>query len=134
MFCDLDQVGLGSCVTSDIALTVLATVIGHNRRAGRILIDAGALALSKDTSASANLANVGFGRVVDHRDLYVAELNQEHVFVASKTGSVSFEAFPIGSQLRVLPNHACLTAAAYDRYHVIDNGAVVDEWGRVNGW
>lgn len=134
MFGDLDQVGLGSCVTSDIALTVLSTVIGHNRRTGRILIDAGALALSKDSSASANLSEVGFGRVFDHSDLFVAEVNQEHGFVVSKSGTAAFDRFPIGSQLRVLPNHACLTAAAYNRYHVIDDGAVVAEWGRVNGW
>jgi D-serine deaminase-like pyridoxal phosphate-dependent protein len=45
-----------------------------------------------------------------------------------------YERLPIGSKVRVLPNHACITAAAYDRYHVIEGTEVVDEWDRVNGW
>jgi len=36
--------------------------------------------------------------------------------------------------LRILPVHACMTAAAYDHFNVIENGAVVDKWDRVNGW
>ena len=48
----------------------------------------------------------------------------------------SFADFPIGSQLRVLPNHACMTAAAYDRYHVVDEEPerVATVWSRINGW
>lgn len=51
VFNDLDQLGIGSCGAEDLALSVLASVIGHNRRTGRILLDAGALALSKDIKA-----------------------------------------------------------------------------------
>ena len=41
----------------------------------------------------------------------------------------------VGTLVRVAPNHVCMTAAAYDRYHVIDGGdALVDVWHRVNGW
>ena len=46
-----------------------------------------------------------------------------------------FDRFPIGSRLRVLPNHVCMTAAMYGRYYVTEGGTeVVDEWDRVNGW
>ena len=39
------------------------------------------------------------------------------------------------TRLRVAPNHTCLTAAAHDRYHVVDGGnEVVAVWERVNGW
>ena len=46
---------------------------------------------------------------------------------------------PIGSRVRVLPNHACITAAAYDRYYVVDSEldggkTVVDTYDRINGW
>ena len=46
-----------------------------------------------------------------------------------------FDKFPIGGQVRVLPNHACITAAAYDTYTVVDGGTdVVAHWDRCNGW
>ena len=36
---------------------------------------------------------------------------------------------------RVLPNHSDMTAAAFDKYFVIDGqGDVVDVWPRANGW
>jgi D-serine deaminase-like pyridoxal phosphate-dependent protein len=36
--------------------------------------------------------------------------------------------------VKILPNHACATAAAHDRYFVTDGGETVDVWQRVNGW
>ena len=42
---------------------------------------------------------------------------------------------PIGAKLRIAPNHTCMTAAAHDRYFVVDGGQeVVAIWHRVNGW
>ena len=141
VFFDLDQVGIGACTQGDIALSVLATVIGHNRRAGRILIDAGALALSKDVSAQAFMDKVGYGWVCRPEDLrpmdglYVAEVHQEHGLLAAASGLPPYELLPPGTQVRILPNHACITAAAHDRYLVVEEGdSVVDEWDRVNGW
>jgi len=55
--------------------------------------------------------------------------------VTSLDGSpVDLSAYPAGSRLRVLPSHACMTATAYDGYHMIENGAVTGWWPRVNGW
>lgn len=48
VFMDLMQATLGVCGYDDIAVTVLASVIGHNHEKQRVYIDAGALALSKD--------------------------------------------------------------------------------------
>jgi D-serine deaminase-like pyridoxal phosphate-dependent protein len=43
--------------------------------------------------------------------------------------------FPVGTRLRIAPNHVCMMAAMYDRYHVVDGGeTVVAVWDRVNGW
>jgi len=141
VFLDLDQVGIGVCGLEDIAVTVLATVIGHNRQTKRVLIDAGALALSKDLSAGEFLSNVGYGLVcpIDttrpYAGIYVAETYQEHGLIAASDGEPPYDSFPLGTKLRILPNHACITAAAYSTYHVIDEGVEVTEtWGRVNGW
>ncbi|MBE7249131.1 MAG: alanine racemase, partial [Actinomycetospora chiangmaiensis] len=41
MIGDLFQAGVGSCAVEDIALTVLATVIGHQHQKGWIITDAG---------------------------------------------------------------------------------------------
>ncbi len=138
MFNDLDQLALGSCGPNDLALSVLASVIGQYEQRNQLLIDAGALALSKDISATEFMPDAGFGTVIGHDGLSVSDVNQEHGFVGGKK-PLPFDRLTIGSKLRVLPNHACITAAAYDRYHVIDSDldggrTVVDVWDRVNGW
>jgi D-serine deaminase-like pyridoxal phosphate-dependent protein len=68
-------------------------------------------------------------------DLIVVGANQEHGIVAPRPGSgAAVPDLPVGAQLRVLPNHACATAAQHDRYHVLRDGAVVAEWSRFGGW
>jgi len=48
---------------------------------------------------------------------------------------MKLEDLPIGARVRIGPNHACLTAAAHDRYYVVDGGdEVLAEWDRVNYW
>jgi D-serine deaminase-like pyridoxal phosphate-dependent protein len=141
-FFDLDQVGLGVCTEDDIAVSVLATVIGHNRRSERILIDAGALALSKDLSASEFTRNVGYGLIRPVRGavlppvrLYVAEVHQEHGLIATAEGELPWDSLPIGTKVRVLPNHACLTVAPFDRYQVDHGDGLADEvWEKIRGW
>ena len=141
-FFDLDQVGLGVCIEDDIVVSVLATVIGHNRRSNRILIDAGALALSKDLSASEFTQNIGYGLIRPVRGavlppvhLFVAEVHQEHGQIAAAKGELPWDDLPIGAKVRVLPNHACLTAAPFDRYHVDrGDGLAKVEWEKIRGW
>ena len=56
-------------------------------------------------------------------------------FVEAPGATVPFDNLPIGSNLRVMPNHACMTAAAYEGYHVVDGGdEVVAVWERTNRW
>ena len=142
MLGDLDQMALGSCSAQEIAAGVLARVIGHNRQAGHLLIDAGGLALSKDLSANRFLKDVGYGWLCDRNftplaeGLYVADAHQEHGLVKAPGGAPpDFQRYPLGSEVLVLPNHICMTAAAYDGYHVIDGeGEVEDYWRRTGGW
>jgi D-serine deaminase-like pyridoxal phosphate-dependent protein len=140
-FGDLVQAGLGTCAIDDIAVGVLGSVISHKPSHGRVLIDAGFLALSRDRGTSAFPTDWGYGAVCDPvtgqplADLTVAATNQEHGIILARGGAIDYSALPIGSRVRVLPNHACATAAAYDRYHVIDgDDRIVDVWQRVNGW
>ncbi len=138
VFFDLDQLGRGVCRSEDLALSVLASVIGHNRAAGTILIDAGGLALSKDLGANTFLPDAGFGYVCDAdgkrlEGLSVVGVSQEHGRIAVPDPSW-YDRLPVGSLLRVLPNHACFTAAAYPAYQVLEDGEPKTVWTRVNGW
>ncbi len=138
MFNDLDQLALGSCRQDDLALTVLTTVIGQYPERNQALVDAGALALSKDVSAGEFMPEAGFGTIAGLPGASVVDVNQEHGFIGGGS-PLPFDRLAIGSRLRVLPNHACMTAAAYDRYYVVDSAldggaTVVDAWDRVNGW
>jgi D-serine deaminase-like pyridoxal phosphate-dependent protein len=137
MFGDLFQAEIETHARDSIALTVLTSVIG--RPGGRLLIDAGALALSKDRSTELAPNDYGFGLVLDIRgepalgDAIVRKAYQEHGVIEPDPEHLI--ATPVGTRLRILPNHACLTAAAHDRYHVTDGGDdVVAVWPRMNGW
>ena len=140
-FGDLVQAELGTCAIDDIAIGVLASVIGHNREHGRVLIDAGFLALSRDRGTADLPIDWGYGAVCDPidghllADVTVSATNQEHGIITARSGKVDFGRFPIGSRVKILPNHSCATAAAYDRYAVTDGCTkIVDVWERVNGW
>lgn len=140
MFQDLLQAEIKSCGKEDIALTVLASVIGRNPNENRFLVDAGALALSKDRSTQVTPHDAGYGEVWDlecrsiNSDCHIDRAWQEHGSATSRS-PLPFDELHIGTKVRIAPNHACLTAAAHDRYYVIDGGTeVVAEWDRINGW
>jgi D-serine deaminase-like pyridoxal phosphate-dependent protein len=139
VFNDLKQLSVGACERDGLALSVLASVIGHNRHKGHILLDTGALALSKDISAHDEHPDVGYGEVCDVDTLesifglVVDAVSQEHGIVTVFDPG-QFDALPIGSKVRVLPNHACITAAGYSHYEVLERGTIIERWDRVNGW
>jgi D-serine deaminase-like pyridoxal phosphate-dependent protein len=142
MFGDMFHAGLGTRKINEIAVTVLASVIAHRRDDNQLYIDAGGLALSKDraTAAFDGADDCGFGRVCDAgtadpiADLYVQSVHQEHGLVVGND-PLPFDRLAIGAKVRVIPNHVCMTAAAYGAYTVVDGGTeIIDTWGRCNGW
>ncbi len=141
MMGDLLQGQIGTHPLEDIAVTVLGSVIGSYPERHAVLLDAGALALSKDRSTEAAPRDWKFGRVLDLDgkatlgDAMVTRVHQEHGEVRAADGtSLPVDRLPVGARVRVVPNHVCLTAAAHDRYHVLEGGRIVAEWPRVNGW
>ena len=130
MFWDLAQASRGICKIEDIAVTVLASVIGHNHQKKKIIIDAGALALSKDISANRFMPEVGYGLVCDpnsgeHLGLNISEIHQEHGAI-NISNSDWFDNLPIGSLVRVLPNHSCLTCAGHSSYNILENNMIIE--------
>jgi D-serine deaminase-like pyridoxal phosphate-dependent protein len=137
IFFDAFQATLGSCRFEDCALTVLAAVVHRDSTRHKIVVDAGAIALSKDRGAVEFDENCGYGRVLDlagnDLDLRVESLSQEHgiIFVGDET---KFKRLPVGSRVRILANHSCLTAAQHSHYHVLENERIVDHWEINRGW
>ncbi len=133
VFYDAFQATIGSCKLEDVAVSVLVTVIGSYPERSTILVDAGALALSKDVGPEHLDPHFGYGIVCDV-DLHplpsmrVLSLSQEHGKIATQSH------VPVGTRLRIIPNHSCLTAAMFDAYHVLERGKVVDTWKPVRGW
>ena len=142
MFFDLVMHGIGVCAIDDIAVSVLATVIGHKPEKGWVLVDAGWMAMSRDRGTARHPVDQGYGVVCDvdgnqYRDLIVVETSQEHGVVALRPGvDATLPHLPIGARVRILPNHACATASQHDHYHVVRSGSreLVATWPRVRGW
>jgi len=67
----------------------------------------------------------------------VADVHQEHGLVACNGADGALDSrYPVGTRVRVLPNHACLMAAPYDRYRLVrgSDTRVHGEWSKVSGW
>jgi D-serine deaminase-like pyridoxal phosphate-dependent protein len=137
IFYDAFQATLGSCSFADCALTVLAAVVHRDSARRKIVVDAGAVALSKDRGAVEFDANCGYGRVYDlagnDLNLRVESLSQEHGEIHVSSAQV-FDNLKVGSRVRILANHSCLTALQHAHYHVLDDGKIVDRWEINRGW
>ena len=142
VFFDLFQAGVGVCGIDDIAVSVLTEVIGHQDAKGWTIVDAGWMAMSRDRGTQRQAVDQGYGVVCDLAGrpmpgLIMVGANQEHGIIAARPGSVAqAPQLPLGTRLRILPNHICSTAAQYDRYHVVGDGGddVSAEWPRFSGW
>ncbi len=136
VFYDAYQAAIGSCELDEAAFSVLATVVSVHPEAGRAVVDAGALALSKDPGPTHKNPDCGFGVPVATDDLHplpglrITGLNQEHGMLAGP----GVAALQPGTRIRIVPNHSCLSAACFDRYHVVRGIEIVDEWRPVRGW
>ncbi|HEX8619418.1 MAG TPA: DSD1 family PLP-dependent enzyme, partial [Thermoanaerobaculia bacterium] len=132
VFFDAFQATIGSCRLSDVAVSVLTTVVGSYPERQTLIVDAGALALSKDAGPEHIDPRFGYGLVCDldlnPLPMRIEALSQEHGRIATKAH------VPVGTRLRIVPNHSCLTAAMFDAYQIVDGGKVVDQWRPVRGW
>ena len=142
VFFDLVMAGIGVCTLDDVALSVLTTVIGHQQDKGWIICDAGWMAMSQDRGTQQQATDQGYGVVCDIAGVPVegfimCSANQEHGIISRRDGANTedlLRRFPVGSRLRVLPNHACATGAQYANYDVLAVGGGLETWPRFSGW
>jgi len=140
-FFDLVMSNTGVCALSDIALSVLTTVIGHQAEKGWTIVDAGWMAMSRDRGTQGKKIDYGYGQVcaldgTPVHDYIMISANQEHGIVSHRgqAGHDAATRFPVGTLLRILPNHACATAAQFPEYHALSAGGDLMAWPRFYGW
>lgn len=138
---DLVMHNVGVNDTSEIALSVLTTVIGHQSDKGWAIVDAGWMAMSRDRGTQCQKRDFGYGLVCSESgevqgEYLLSSANQEHGIV-SRSGRPDHDIarrFPIGTRLRILPNHACATGAQHPAYQAVRADGSVETWPRFYGW
>jgi D-serine deaminase-like pyridoxal phosphate-dependent protein len=137
IFFDAFQATLGSCGFEDCALTVLSAVVHRDRSRRQVIIDAGAVALSKDHGPVEFDPQCGYGRALDlagkDLGLRVSSLSQEHGILRVED-EPTLDRLEVGARIRVLANHSCLAAAQHSHYHVLEGHQIVDRWEIHRGW
>jgi D-serine deaminase-like pyridoxal phosphate-dependent protein len=147
VFFDLVMHNIGVCSTDEIALSVVTTVIGHQTEKGWAIVDAGWMAMSRDRGTAKQSRDYGYGQVCTLDGALLPEYqmvgaNQEHGIIAfageggadtGREGTISGR-LPIGTKLRILPNHACATGAQYPAYQAVAANGEITEWSRSYGW
>jgi D-serine deaminase-like pyridoxal phosphate-dependent protein len=141
VFFDLVMHNIGVCTKNEIALSVLTSVIGHQEEKGWAIVDAGWMAMSRDRGTQKQTTDFGYGQVCELsgqvlEGYTISGANQEHGIV-SRAGQPDLEIakrFPIGTQFRILPNHACATGAQFPEYQALDAQGTVQTWSRFYGW
>ena len=142
VFFDLVMSNVGVCTPQQVALSVLTTVIGHQPEKGWVIVDAGWMAMSRDRGTQRQKIDYGYGAVCDATGqvidgLFVSGANQEHGIISRRDGAADpgvVQRFPIGTKLRVLPNHACATGAQYPFYLAVSPDGDATPWQRFQGW
>ena len=137
IFFDAFQATQGNCDLEECALTVLAAVVHRDRTRRKVVIDAGSIALSKDRGAVEFDTACGYGLVLDLEGhdlgLRVSALSQEHGEIV-EVDERNLDRLQVGTRVRVLANHSCLTAAQHSHYEVLEGERIVDRWEIRRGW
>jgi D-serine deaminase-like pyridoxal phosphate-dependent protein len=139
---DLVMANVGVCDLTDVALSVLTTVIGHQVDKGWAIVDAGWMAMSRDRGTQKQSHDYGYGLVCTGlgqpvQGYVMSSANQEHGILSRSDGQVDpdvVQRFPLGTQWRILPNHACATGAQFPEYQAVLGDQIEATWPRFYGW
>jgi D-serine deaminase-like pyridoxal phosphate-dependent protein len=100
IYFDREALEVGVAARHDIAYTVLATVVS-TAVPGHAVVDAGSKALAKE-----GRGGHGFGILLDHPDVVVSSLSEEHGVL--DLGATEWRP-KIGDRVRIVPNHVCVS-------------------------
>ncbi len=132
VFFDYTQVALQSCSLEDCALRVVASVVSSYD--DRIIIDAGATALSNDSGPTHIEPDCGYGKVFANfqdselaDDTKITSLSQEHGKIMIGPDSPLRGVKP-GEHIEILPNHTCLVSNLFDCFFISNEKKITDCW------
>ncbi|MCW2834768.1 MAG: family PLP-dependent enzyme [Nocardioides sp.] len=118
---DAQQFELGRCGWDDIALSVATTVVSQRVESRELIANAGSKVLGSDRPAW----TTGYGRVLEAQGARVTALSEHHATVRwPDEGRMP----ALGEQIRLIPNHVCLTMNLLDEVAVVEDDIVVDRW------
>ncbi|RSM09992.1 hypothetical protein CDV31_007398 [Fusarium ambrosium] len=123
---DLQQVSTGLVTEAQQAVSVAAEVCSVYPERNEALVNAGVISLSREAAS----AFTGFGRVVGKQTWGVVRLSQEHGIlgtIGEEEGRKVEDDFRVGQRVELWCNHACITAAAFYVYYVVDEEGIVRE-------
>ncbi len=122
IFMDVAQ---GSAINdfSRCAATVLATVISTPTDA-RIVLDAGAKALTAQTRSEGICATEGYGLVKNSGGVRLSGVFDEHGLIHNKEFRNSIS---IGDKIEIIPNHICPVCNLYESAYFVSKGTVLKE-------
>lgn len=113
---------IGACSWDDCALTVLATVVS-TAVGGQAVIDAGTKSLGREPVRG--LAREGFGQLLEHPEVVVERMSEEHGILDLSRSSWRPE---VGERVRVLPNHVCIVVHLADNVFGVRRSRVESRW------
>lgn len=122
VFYDMVQVGLGVARMEQCALTVKARVV--SKKHDRLIIDAGSKTLALDRGAHGNDSIKGHGYILEHPELVIERLSEEHGVIPLR-GETTLQ---LNDVITIIPNHACVVANLFDAYTLHRDGKIVGSW------
>lgn len=119
------DVGQGSAIDdfSKCAATVLVTVISKPT-GERVVLDAGAKALTSQNRAEGICATYGFGLVKNSDNVRLGGVFDEHGLICDKAFR---EIIQIGDKIEIIPNHICPTCNLYEKAYLVSNNKLLKE-------
>lgn len=121
IFNDRTTAEIGACAWDECAYSVLATVVS-TAVPGQAVVDAGSKALSRE-EIRADAA--GFGALLDRPDVVVKGLSEEHGLLDLSGTDWRPR---IGEQVRIVPNHVCVSVNLQERLYAVRGGDVLEAW------
>jgi D-serine deaminase-like pyridoxal phosphate-dependent protein len=118
---DLNTYYQGLCGIGDCALRVVVSVVS-TAVADQAVMDAGSKTMSSDRLGSGPME--GFGYVVEHPEVQVAKLNEEHGYLSN----VAQANLAVGDVLTLIPNHVCTCVNMHDEVYLVRQEQVVGSW------
>jgi D-serine deaminase-like pyridoxal phosphate-dependent protein len=116
---DREQLLLGTARPTDLAYTVLSTVISTSVP-NQAVVDAGSKALAAEPRGVE-----GYGFLIDRPQVTLRTLSEEHGML--DLSSTDWRP-SIGDRVRIVPNHVCVSVNLQDRIVVLDGDGEAEWW------